>query len=175
MDGEADEFELRRVLDEAAQDAALEALWQRYHLVRGVLQDRRYRSGSDTAHMVDTMWRRIDAGEALDETRRSTGVSSWTGRIAAVAVAATVAVAVIVGVDVAKREAGAGDPQVAAVVDRDDVVAARAPADPVLEPFPSRVDMQRTRAYMLHHAQHTSMYNQAGVVPFVKVVAFQGQ
>lgn len=174
MDDEADEFELRRVLDEACQDAGLEALWQRYHLVRGVLQDRRYRAGSDTEHMMSNMWRRIDAGEALDEVQRVPGVPSWTGRVAAVAVAATVAVGVIVGADLMRHDEAIGEPQVA-VVDRSDLIPAASTADPTLEHFPSRVDMQRTRAYMLHHAQHTSMYNQAGVVPFVKVVAFQGQ
>ena len=53
------------------------------------------------------------------------------------------------------------------------VAAQDAGTRPVLDEFPSRVDMQRMRAYMLHHAQHTSMYQQPGTVPFVKVAAFQ--
>ena len=38
MDGEADEFEIRRVLDEATSDAELRGVWERYHLIGSVLR-----------------------------------------------------------------------------------------------------------------------------------------
>ena len=38
MDGEADEFEIRRVLNEAADDPELRGVWERYHLVRSVMR-----------------------------------------------------------------------------------------------------------------------------------------
>ena len=33
IDGEADEFELRRVLDEMGKDVELAGSWERYHLI----------------------------------------------------------------------------------------------------------------------------------------------
>jgi hypothetical protein len=39
----------------------------------------------------------------------------------------------------------------------------------------SAVDMQRLRAYMLHHARQVALTNQARAVPFVKVAAFESQ
>jgi len=140
--------------------------------VRGVLQDRRcggYRRSAETGDAVESMWRRIDAGEGLDEVDQTEGTwPSWMGRAAGFAVAATVAVAVLLGVDL-------GDSGSAVQVADSGPTIERPALPTALDAFPSRVDMQRTRAYMLHHAQHTSMYNQPGAVPFVKVAAFQGQ
>ena len=41
MDGEADEFELRRVLDEVSKDAELASSWDRYHLIGSVMRGER--------------------------------------------------------------------------------------------------------------------------------------
>ena len=100
MDDEADEFELRRLLDEASEDESLHAVWRRYHLVRGVLQQGRSGSRADPAPSIESLWRRIDAGEGLDEQQVATEVGSapsWAGRIAGAAVAATVALAIVLG------------------------------------------------------------------------------
>lgn len=183
MDDEADEFELRRLLDEASEDQSLHAVWQRYHLVRGVLQQRRYGSRTAPTQNIESLWRRIDAGEGLDEPVAAAARSapSWVGRMAGAAVAATVALAIVLGFNLTEQ-----DP-----LTRVDLLAgiqfsapeqlqvqaqvSDAGAHPALDEFPSRADVQRIRAYMLHHAQHTSMYQQPGAVPFLKVAAFQGR
>jgi len=41
IDGEADAFELRRVLDELDRDPELRAAWDRYHLIGSVLRGER--------------------------------------------------------------------------------------------------------------------------------------
>ena len=49
MDGEVDEFELRRTLDRVGQDSALRDKWRRYHLAASALRKepaRRYASAS---------------------------------------------------------------------------------------------------------------------------------
>jgi sigma-E factor negative regulatory protein RseA len=177
MDDEADEFELRRLLDEASEDQSLHAVWQRYHLVRGVLQQVGYGSRTASAQRIDSLWRRIDAGEGLDEQIAADGRSapSWVGRIAGVAVAATVALAIVLGFNLTEQDPTGSAALLADIqsLDQSTLQAdTRNAGAPVLDEFPSQDDMQRTRAYMLHHAQHTSMYQQPGAVPFVKVAAF---
>jgi hypothetical protein len=54
-----------------------------------------------------------------------------------------------------------------------DAQPAAADALPAINAFPSRLDMQRTQAYMLHHAQHTALNEQGSVLPFAKVAAFE--
>ena len=178
MDDEADEFELRRLLDEASEDQSLHAVWQRYHLVRGVLQQVGYASRTAPAQSIDSLWRRIDAGEGLDEqiAAGDRSAPSWVGRIAGVAVAATVAFAIVLGFNLAEQDPPGSAALLADIQSLDQTTLqadTRSAGAPVLDEFPSQDDMQRTRAYMLHHAQHTSMYQQPGVVPFVKVAAFQ--
>jgi sigma-E factor negative regulatory protein RseA len=180
MDDEADEFELRRLLDEASEDQSLHAVWQRYHLVRGVLQHGRYGSRAAPAASIDSLWRRIDAGEGLDEHVAAAvrSAPSWVGRIAGAAVAATVALAIVLGFNLAERQPPGSVDLLAGLAYSSPALQVDVPnaaVRPALDEFPSRIDMQRTRAYMLHHAQHTSMYHQAGIVPFVKVAAFQGR
>ena len=183
MDDEADEFELRRLLDEASEDQSLHAVWQRYHLVRGVLQQGRYGSRAASAQSIDSLWRRIDAGEGLDEQVAGAvrNAPPWVGRMAGAAVAATVALAIVLGFNLTEQEPG-GSVELFADIQSPTQEPGTLHGEirnvgirPVLDEFPSRDDMQRTRAYMLHHAQHTSMYQQAGAVPFVKVAAFQGR
>ena len=41
IDGEADEFELRRVLDEVGKDAGLQQSWDRYHLIGAAMRRER--------------------------------------------------------------------------------------------------------------------------------------
>src|SRR5262249_26789102 len=103
MDGEADDFELRRALDEMSNDPALRGVWERYHLIGSALR----REGRGTANSLGArFWDRIDAGEgtAADDLVESTvarpgsrkpRIGQWGQRVAGVAVAAGVAAAVI--------------------------------------------------------------------------------
>jgi sigma-E factor negative regulatory protein RseA len=180
MDGEADDFELRRALDEMSNDPALRRVWERYHLIGSALR----REGRGTANSLGArFWDRVDAGKgaAADDIVESTVAGSesrrlrfgqWGQRVAGVAVAAGVAAAVIVGFredqspvietsKVAVVEAAIPGPSMALFDDetRDQAV-------------PAAVDLQRARAYMIHHARHVALNNRS-VVPFVKVAAFE--
>ena len=187
MDDEADEFEIRRVLNEAASDPELRGVWERFHLVRSVMRgDGRLRT---TGTLSAQFWSQIDVGEApdADSVVESTGAAqhaprpawvAWGQRVAGVAVAAGVAAAVILGFGVndnavvlapkiaVVEPAAAVRPQ-AAMAMFDDEVDSRAN-------LPASVDRQRAQAYMLHHANHLALTN-GGVVPFVKVAAFESQ
>jgi sigma-E factor negative regulatory protein RseA len=182
MDGEADEFEIRRVLNEAADDAELRGVWERYHLVRSVMrgEGRMLRADKLSARF----WTQIDAGEEalVDSTDESTNASAgrsragwttWGQRIAGVAVAASVAAAVIVGFR-ADESPAVPAPKIA-VVEQAAPPASMALFDDEArgQAVPAALDLQQ-RAYMLHHARHVAL-NNGSVVPFVKVAAFQSK
>jgi negative regulator of sigma E activity len=164
VDGEADEFELRRVIDEAAKDAALRDTWERYHLVSAVLAGRASDASiASRRALKGRIWEALDyAGGDVEEPVAeqpaippAKGLPVWMGRAVGFAVALGVAAAIMFGAGVLD-ETPTG--QVAAL----DVVEATPPSD---------ADMTRSDAYMMHHVQHTAL-NSSGVLSFVKVVTY---
>lgn len=194
IDDEADAFELRRVLDELNRDPQLRALWDRYHLIGNVLRgERRGLPGG----VRDRIWEALDeddavpregtvaAPPALAEPAPAVAPSgSRMGRYTGLAVAASVAFAVVIGFN--EFEAGnvSGDAAAPAVAASS---AGTVPAPAIGVPaggtgagLPARVaasevrpaDVQRAQAYMLHHAQQQAL-NQAGVMSFVKLATYE--
>jgi sigma-E factor negative regulatory protein RseA len=190
IDDEADEFELRRVLDELDTDPHLRSLWERYHLFGSLL---RQECVHQPLAMRERVWLSLDqevlAGESQEEAEQISRpeikapipASGWFGRRTGLAVAASVAFAVVVGVatlqtsnevPTAGEVAQAVGPAISdgAPVLREPVVVApsfRLAADA------SPSDLRRARAYMLHHTQQKAL-NQAGVVNFVKMATYEG-
>jgi len=182
MDGEADDFEMRRALDEASNDPTLRGVWERYHLVRSVMRG----EGRAPANSLgNRFWNRIDAGEGADDdvepalvgptARRTRWSSGWAQRLAGVAVAVGVAAAVVVGFRT-HETAPVETPNVA-VVEPSAPPASMALFDDEVrgQAAPAALDVRRSqRAYMLHHARHVALNNRS-VVPFVKVAAFESR
>jgi sigma-E factor negative regulatory protein RseA len=191
MDDEADEFEIRRVLNEAAEDSELRGVWQRYHLVRSVMRGEGRKLATGT--LGREFWAQVDADVATTasevvqidsepEKSRSTPRWAWVQRIAGVGVAAGVAAAVVIffggrtnGVD----DVATPGPQVVQVQQSDIQTTPAALVDdegqPIDDVYPSASDLQRAQAYMLHHAHQVALTNQTRTVPFVKVAAFQSR
>lgn len=110
IDGEADAFELRRVLDELERNPELRAAWERYHLIGSVMRgERTVRSRSATQALANRVPRAVR--EATEGTGQGTadrdptaargaadaflsGRRAWVG----VGLAAGLALAVLVGV-----------------------------------------------------------------------------
>lgn len=164
VDDEADEFETRRVLDEIARDDELRDKWDRYHLVRSVIN-----GGVTSTSALERFWKALDAEddpETADivEFRRderpmaTVRKRSWAGRVTGLAVAATVALAVVYYV-------GQDEPAPAQI-------AVTAPG-PVLWEIPSEGDRLRAQAYVLQHVRHTSMTNRAKPIPFSKLATYK--
>ncbi len=163
VDGEADEFELRRVIDEAAKDAGLRDTWERYHLVSAVLADRASDASIASRQALKSrIWESLDyeganAEEAVAEAPAGApkaGMPLWMGRAVGFAVAAGVAVAIMFGSGVL-----------------DETPTGQVATLDVQEVPPSDADMTRSDAYMMHHVQHTAL-NSSGVLSFVKVVTY---
>ena len=84
MDGEADELELRRVLDSTSSDPALRARWRRQQMVRELLQTRRVSQPN------------IEVSSAVTEALAG-GKSVYKNPLWSMAVAASVTMAVVLG------------------------------------------------------------------------------
>lgn len=182
IDDEADEFELRRVLDEMEKDERLRETWQRYHLIGAHM--RLLRRGSLELLDVDLrekVWAALDldnresaaevpeadvAAPANDSRRRK-----LLGRLTGLAVAATVAFAVVYGIGGSDQEGQSSAPAVAA-----NTVNIEGPTlqEVRLNQEVSASDMQRANAYFLHHVQQKAL-NQPGVASFVKLVTYEQQ
>ena len=189
MDGEADEFEIRRVLNEAADDSELRGMWERYHLVSSVMRGEGRKLGART--LGREFWAQIDADDATTDSAvvpvevdpdpvRSTPRWAWIQRIAGVGVAAGVAAAVVIvfgGHTSGDNDAALQTAQVSQVQQSDipTTPAAFDDDDQPVDDYSSSLDLQRAQAYMLHHAHQVALTNQTRTVPFVKVAAFQSR
>ncbi len=95
MDGEADELELRRVLAAAGEDAAVRERWARYQLARAVMHKQTVVPGLDLASAVSAA---IAAEESPAAAPAAPAARSGWAQFGRMAVAASVALAVLVGV-----------------------------------------------------------------------------
>lgn len=161
VDGEADELELRRVLNAARDNPELHGRWERMHLVGEAL-----RGASLAVHHRQTdAWRRQAEGAAEElsplTAQGGTARRRWISRIAGGSVAAAVAVAVVLYFG-NEETTPAPEPN---------AVAAAETAPGNLAQLPSEQDLRRANAYLLHHAQHTSAAARPAAMPFVKALA----
>jgi sigma-E factor negative regulatory protein RseA len=181
VDSEAEGFEVRRLLDELARNKQDMALWERYHLIGDAV-----RGGLNHAArpgFADAVMARI-ADEA-----ESVPVAGAVGRrlvkpVAGVAMAASVAVAVLVGV---VNLTGGEDPAVPAVAEAENTIpppaqraAPAADAGPVIAASstsrsrpalePLEASDARIHSFIVNHAEHGAG---RGLMPYVRVVGYE--
>ena len=210
VDGEADELELRRTLNELSVNDALRAKWSRYHLIGGVL---RAQPLIDENKVRTEIWTALDlpvddpVEVAIEHTHsRDEQGNSWVANMSRVAVAAIVAMAIVFGVNlndetsldqpalIAELGSPTGSPtglpsSPSGLPDglpntpdnptsaNPELADATVGGDPVLglNEYPTQLDMERAKAYWLHHAQQTAINKQPSMVPFVKMASFETQ
>lgn len=195
VDGEADVFELRRVLDEVGRSPELSAAWQRYHLIGEHLRGEPLALNAEGRNtMADAVWESaLAAGPAtgtdsavgfddqlapaseatakaalfsvVDEPVASSDTGAGLKKWAPVAVAASVAMMVLIGFNSIGDGAGSAQPEVA-----DNITIEGPVYQLATEVSPS--DVRRASAYMLHHVQQKAL-NNPGVVSFVKVATYE--
>jgi len=206
MDGEADELELRRTLNELSENDGLRSRWERYHLMSAVMKKEPH---FDQARIKAGIWAELDLGdERYSEdifisanNSQVSGVRSWGGNLGKLAVAATVALAVVFSVNLGTEpgsnpgqpaqliaEGGSSEPgaqQIENAIPGTVLVAGsklayrtpevqQASAD-LLSKHPTLEDMRRANAYQLHHVQSTAINKHPSMVPFVKMAAFENK
>lgn len=104
LDGEVSAFEVRRVLEQVGERPELADRWARYSLGRSVLEGEPFRRASDgfSARVMDAVSQEagLERAEAGSGEQTSTGQSRrWVEPLGRVAVAASVAVAVFLGME----------------------------------------------------------------------------
>ncbi len=173
VDDEADEFELRRVLDEVGKNPELKATWNRYHLVSALLRAERTSSGEELRERV---WAALELAEgdapAADaepaplEVDPAPAGRRRVNQLTGLAVAAAVALAVLlVGVTLE-------DPETSRTPELADVAPAGAPSAVVPSAGISAAEQARLQALILAHTQQVGM-NQPGPAAFTKLVTYQ--
>jgi sigma-E factor negative regulatory protein RseA len=178
IDGEADEFELRRVLDEIGRDESLASSWERYHVIGSVLRGERTVSGFG---MRERIWAELMADPeseaiveqvaevSLPETPAQTRpvARSW----APYAVAASVIAALLVGFIGSFELEPAVNP---ALAESDGGVIASQEAlyqSAALKSEITDSDHNRTEAYIVRHYQQIGM-DRPGL-GFARMVAYE--
>lgn len=106
MDGEIEEFELRRVVERVSDEQALKQKWQRYHLVQDVMQGRDIKltekvdlvSKVSAALDDEAVFTRSNIEENKSDTAQQvTDAKQWWKPFASMAVAASVTAVVLLG------------------------------------------------------------------------------
>lgn len=178
VDDEADEFELRRVVDELAKDPALKASWDRYHMIGTML---RGEYAPNSAGLRERVWQEL-AIEGVAESESSEGEAAITagstaspsrrpGRWVSLGVAAGVAFVVSIGVG--NLDFSQAPPEVAEVSPEISDVRA-AVSQVALKAVATPLDEMRTEAYKVAHSQYRGM-NSPGPDAFAKMVSYQRQ
>lgn len=104
VDGEASNFELRRVLDEISKDESLQTTWRNYHVMRSAMQGE---NTTNVGAMSDRIWAELDFDSDADvsgspaaevETKESEQPPRrWGVALGSGAIAAAVAAVLLVG------------------------------------------------------------------------------
>ena len=159
VDGEADTFEVRRVLDECGKNPELVRSWLSYELIGATLRREAAPSGRG---MADAIWAAVEAGDGIEDNEALAphgGRRRLLGPVAGIAVAATVALAVVFGLGGGDTPAPGGQELVL--------------VNPVQEGEPvefADYETQRANAYYLDHVRANAINNTATVVPFARTV-----
>ncbi len=122
MDGQVSELELQRMLKTTSEDADLRARWNRYHVVHAALKkDLTCLAPADFASRISAA---IDAEDKLEVVQSQSpktkasgsavlAINNWWANIGRVAIAASVAGAVVLGVQQMQTQPGASSDLVA--------------------------------------------------------------
>lgn len=196
MDGEADAFELRRVLDEASQDDGLREQWHRMHMVRDVLHEQSAEAVSvDPVALRAAIQQELAAPESgestyeplqlVDEHERSDRARpNWMGRLTGTAVAAVVAGLVVINGGFLDTDANSdgfidvtvNDPPAYQQTEQSELPVANlaTTVDATVNPMYDQVqeaDRRRQDALRMLHYQ-TNAVNNSGAVSFVRMATF---
>ena len=151
VDGEAEELELRRVLNAVERDPELRANWERLHLIGDAMRGGAMRLGDRGVDgLVEPSMPEVDAGVASGASR-----GRWLTGVAAAAAVVTA----VTFVAVQDRESTGKEPLVA-----------QSSTTIVAEPL-SEEDLRRNRDYLMYHAQHSSVAGRSPGMTFVKVLS----
>lgn len=174
MDGEADELEIRRILNQLDKDDKLRENWKNYHLMGSLMREESF----DSIDLTQGINNALDGIDTLSDTNETETAkqnapqsASWYKPLTSVAVAASVTLAVLLGVQSIEPNDGLELARVNSQVTQGELTATNiSPADQqALENA-----QQQLQDYVLKNPQQGSEDKEGGL-PFARVVEFQSQ
>lgn len=168
MDDELPGRSGERLLDELKGDLALRRRWERYHLIGDAMKNN---LPELLPHDLSARVSKALELEPAIVAPRPRGVPSLAKYAAGIAVAASVAVAVILAVQPAPPGDGGGAQQVAAAPAEDNWVRASGMRWDLDQP---QVE-QRLNNYLVNHNEHAVMMDMQGVLPYVRIVGYDSE
>lgn len=138
VDGEINDLDLRRVLKKSA-DSAVREKWRRSHLIgaaiRGELNERNH------IDISAGVWAALEDEAPLSVTSETSRFSNWYSLAAKSAVAASVAVGLLVGMQYLPSNTGGQNPGAETIATTEQL-----PASPITESIPAGFDAPRVNA-----------------------------
>lgn len=179
MDGEADELEVRRVLNQLDNDEELRDSWKNYHLMGSLMRDESFDSIDLTQGINKALDGVVETG-TLDADVASgsfdhgeTIKAAWYKPLTSVAVAASVTLAVLLGIQSVEPDNGLGlaDSGVQPLTQQQgELTASNLTTE---EQQALEAAQQQLQDYVLKHPGDREKTE--GVLPFARVVEFQSQ
>lgn len=177
MDGEVDELEIRRLLNQTEQDESLLDKWTSYQMI-GAIMRKEPVAGLDLAKGV----RQALDGEPMDDVQPYTAAKeekNWRWFAASGAVAASVMFAVLVGVQWQQGEmSGTADFAVASAENAAPAVAVSQMPETVVVAMEAEQQryleeaQRRLQEYVLQHNEQNIGQEVQGMLPLVQTVKF---
>ena len=182
MDNEADELELRRVLN-ASNDDELRATWSRYQIARAVMHKELLEPKLDIAAAVSAALA-DEAPPVADKARRG----PWRS-IGRFAVAASVTVAVLAGVRLYNQDEVTGM-QLAQQAAQPAMAGPQAQGPAMLAQFSTSAEIpvaqaagdvgsgwheQRLPAYLRQHAQQAALSGGESILPYARAASLESR
>lgn len=182
VDGEADELEIRRLLNQLESDDELRASWQRYQLMSELMRADASGEGTSDETFADIdlsrgIMQALD-GEPMEEVpakaRPQTAEVAAIGRrginwLASVAVAASVTLAVLVGVRLNQESPAPQLADQAALPRSDQQLAGRAA---VPDSQQLQQAQRKLQQYVLQHTENAALNTGKGMMPYARVASF---
>lgn len=183
MDGELDEMALRRTLNQLDDEPKLKQTWSRYHLQRDTIKGDI--SAFSTLDISGAISAAIDDEAALEGIKQPSEKKPWWKAVAGLSVAASVALAVVIGarfnplVETQGVQQLASKTQVKVVTPEITLVKGPsmiAQSNSELEGVDEKVLQQaqeRLNSYLKQHAQDSALGQGRTAMPFARVVNFE--
>mgnify|MGYP000025744955 FL=1 len=178
LDGEADELEVRRILNQLDNDDELRDKWKNYHLMGSLMRDEKFDSIDLTQGINQALDGVADSSgnddSFMDEATNSVASKpAWYKPLTSVAVAASVTLAVLLGVQSIGPDEGIGlastDSQPSG-----ELTASTSPAKLSVEDQQQlETAQQQLQEYVLQNPAPSADEANEEAVPFARVVEFE--
>lgn len=176
LDGEADELEVRRILNQLDNDDELRDKWKNYHLMGSLMRDEKFDSIDLTQGINQALDGVADSSgnddSFMDEAANSAvSKPAWYKPLTSVAVAASVTLAVLLGVQSIGPDEGIG----LASTDNQPSGELTASTLSVEEQQQLEAAQQQLQEYVLQNPAPNAETVGEKAVPFARVVEFETQ